>query len=154
MKHIKPILNSLFVAATALLLALIPVADGVPTVTCVQPPPDLVSWWPADGNSNDIVGSKNGTLQSGATFAAGQVGQAFSLDGVNDFVLVPNLDAPSLTFDAWIKRARTGALGNLDRLLVSVNNNGWGVYLTNDELRFGLVGVSEVASTGTIADTN
>ncbi|PYK84022.1 MAG: hypothetical protein DME40_20010, partial [Verrucomicrobia bacterium] len=53
---------------------------------CTSPPPDMVSWWPGDGNANDIQDSNNGTLQNGATFAAGKVGLAFSFDGVDDYV--------------------------------------------------------------------
>ena len=61
--------------------------------TCVPPPASMVSWWPGDENANDIQGNNNGTLQNGATFAAGKVGQAFSFDGVNDFIEVPNSPA-------------------------------------------------------------
>jgi uncharacterized repeat protein (TIGR01451 family) len=71
-----------------------------------------VGWWPGDGDANDIFGSYHGTLQNGATFATGQVGQAFSLDGVNDFVQVPddpNLDIRGhITIDAWIKPVALG----------------------------------------------
>ena len=63
---------------------------------CVPIPSGLVSWWPGDGNANHIVNGNNGTLVNGATFAPGFVGQAFSLDGVNDFVTVP--DAANLKF--------------------------------------------------------
>ena len=38
----------------------------------------LVSWWPGDGNANDVVSGNNGALQNGASFGAGEVGQAFS----------------------------------------------------------------------------
>src|SRR2546423_3558625 len=54
--------------------------------TCAPPPPDIVSWWPGDGDANDIQGSNDGTLQNGAPFAAGIVGQALSSDGLNDHV--------------------------------------------------------------------
>jgi len=61
---------------------------------------------PGDGNANDIVGSNNGTLMIGATFAAGKAGQAFSLDGTNDFVSVPDSDLwafgpGDFTIDLW-----------------------------------------------------
>jgi hypothetical protein len=68
----------------------------------------LVSWWSGNGNANDIVGQNNGTLKGGVTFAAGQVGQSFSFNGVDGFVEIP--DSPSLTplsnsvtLDAWIR---------------------------------------------------
>lgn len=75
--------------------------------TCPIGSAGLVSSWPGDGSATDIIGVNEGTLQ-GVTFAPGFVGQAFSLDGVDDFVDVP--DSPSLdaitsaiTVDAWIK---------------------------------------------------
>lgn len=73
----------------------------------ILPPSGLVSWWAADGNALDIWDGNDGTLMNGAGFASGKVAQAFSLDGVDDYVLVP--DSPSLditeaiTIDAWIK---------------------------------------------------
>jgi Concanavalin A-like lectin/glucanases superfamily len=75
--------------------------------TCVPPPPGLVAWYPGDGNANDIQGGNNGTLQNGATFAPGEVGQAFSLDGVEDSVLVTQTPATDseITMDAWINPA-------------------------------------------------
>jgi hypothetical protein len=73
---------------------------------CVEPPAGLVSWWPGDGNADDIQGGNDGTLMNGAGFAPGKVGDAFSLDGEDDFVLI--LDSESLnptaeiTLDAWV----------------------------------------------------
>ena len=73
--------------------------------TCVQPPSGLVSWWPGDGNANDIADGNNGTLMGGATFASGKVGQAFLLDGINAFVDAGNasnlhVSAGDFTVDA------------------------------------------------------
>ena len=74
--------------------------------SCVSPPPDMISWWPGDGNTDDIVDSNPGVLENGASFAAGKVGSAFSFDGVDDQVRVPhsaNQNAGAeLTVDAWI----------------------------------------------------
>ena len=78
-------------------------------VSCVSPPPGMVSWWPGDGNAVDIHGANNGTLINGTSFASGKVGQAFSFDGSDDGLLVP--DVPALNFgegadfslDAWIR---------------------------------------------------
>ena len=75
-------------------------------LNCLPAPPDLVSWWPGDGNANDIVGTNNGTLEDGATAnAAGVVGTAFSFDGTNGFVQIPNspdLQPTNLTVEAWV----------------------------------------------------
>ncbi|GEM_PF-1824380 len=52
-------------------------------------PLGLVAWYKGEGNANDSSGNAyNGTLLGGTTFATGKVGQAFSLDGVNDQVEV------------------------------------------------------------------
>ena len=89
------------------LAALFPVGVSF-AQTCTPSPSGMVSWWPGDGNANDIVGGNHGTLQNGAAFAAGKVGQAFSFDGVDDFVRIPI--SPSLqtvsnaiTIDMWVK---------------------------------------------------
>lgn len=79
--------------------------------TCVPSPPGLVSWWPGDGDVQDIEDDNYGTLQNGATFASGMVGQAFSLDGIDDYIRVPNHPslhpASGLTIEAWIHSAST-----------------------------------------------
>ena len=40
--------------------------------TCVDPPPDLVGWWPGEGDATDIAGDNDGTI-IGATFETGRV---------------------------------------------------------------------------------
>ena len=76
----------------------------------IQPPLGMVSWWPGDGHANDIVDGNHGTLEGGATFATGKVEQAFSLDGIDDFVDLgnaPNLQvsAGDFTIEAWCSSA-------------------------------------------------
>ena len=81
------------------------------TTECFPVPNDLVAWWPGDGNANDIVGGNDGTLQNGATFATGFVTsgnrQAFSFDGFDDYVSIPDnasldLGNSPFTIAAWI----------------------------------------------------
>ncbi len=70
----------------------------------------LVSHWPAEGNAADVADGNDGTLQNGAEFAPGRVGQAFSLDGSDDFVEIPDspsLNPSSFTIQAWIKTTQT-----------------------------------------------
>jgi hypothetical protein len=72
---------------------------------CLSAPPGLVGWWSGEGNANDKAGTNNGVLQNGATFAAGKVGQAFSLDGVDDYVNLgssPAFTVNDFTYHAWV----------------------------------------------------
>ncbi len=77
-------------------------------VECVPPPSGLVSWWPGDENADDIWDTNHGTV-NGAIFSTGRVGQAFSFDGLGDYVEVLDIDNPTLdiigdlTIDAWVK---------------------------------------------------
>jgi len=94
---------------------------------CVPPPSGLVSWWPGDGDANDIAGSNHGTLQNGATFAPGKVGQAFIFDGTDDYVEVP--DAPtlapsSITLDAWVN---PNSVTGIRPIVSKYNSNNAGV---------------------------
>ena len=78
---------------------------------CVEPPADIVSWWPGEGNAQDSIGSNDGTLQGGTVFVQGIVGQAFRFDGADDYIRIPhhpslNL-ASALTIEAWISPAST-----------------------------------------------
>jgi len=79
---------------------------------CVPPPSGLISWFPGDGDTNDVQGGNNGTLQNGATFAPGMVGQAFSFNGTDASMFVH--DSPSLrlgasdfTIDFWLNTTQT-----------------------------------------------
>ncbi|MCH8063812.1 MAG: laminin G domain-containing protein, partial [Chloroflexi bacterium] len=102
---------------------------------CTAPPPGLLGWWPGDGSPNDILGGNDGVLRNGATFAPGMVGQAFRLDGVDDYVEVP--DSPSLrlsegsfTIDAWIRPVTSGG-GQFDVIVdKSLDNSNLDYQLT------------------------
>lgn len=72
-------------------------------------PIDIAAWYPADGNTNDLQAANNGTLQGGATYASGKVGQAFSFNGTNAYVSAPSTAANDptgaangATMEAWI----------------------------------------------------
>jgi WD40 repeat protein len=100
----------------------------------------LVSYWSGDNTALDSVGNNHATLISGATYAAGQVGQAFKLDGVNDRVQVA--DSPSLaltnslSIEAWVRADsapspqqgeiffRGDDRGGLDPYSLSLQSNG------------------------------
>ncbi len=69
---------------------------------CTELPAGLLAWWPAEGNANDVVGNHHGTNQNGTTFAPGIAGQAFSLDGVNDYAdMGEGFNLDDMTLAAW-----------------------------------------------------
>ncbi|MGA2240571.1 MAG: DUF4019 domain-containing protein [Verrucomicrobiota bacterium] len=66
----------------------------------------LISWWPAEGNAGDIVGTNDGTLCGGAGFTNGIIGQAFDFRGKAQKVIIPDNESlkltNSLTIEGWI----------------------------------------------------
>ena len=49
-----------------------------------------MSWWKAENNAQDSIGTSHGTAQNGAGYVAGKVGQAFSFNGAHQYVSVPD----------------------------------------------------------------
>jgi hypothetical protein len=101
--------------------------------TCVPPPAGLMSWWPGDGNANDVVGANHGTLQNGVTFSPGMVAQAFSFDGVDDYVQFADIfDGLNggFTLDAWIRT--TSITGNKAIIAKYWTTGGSWVIRTNE----------------------
>jgi hypothetical protein len=88
-------------------------------------PTGLISWWRAENNATDSVGPHHGTLQNGAAFAPGKVGQAFSLNGANQYVVIGDPVPPSLqiqneiTLSAWIYVTEYPASGTLGLIIGS-----------------------------------
>ncbi len=86
---------------------------------CAQVPLNLTGWWKAEGDANDFRNTNNGTMQLSATFAAGLIGQAFSFNGTNGCVKLPDNFFPfpasgagttPFTFETWFKTAAGGVI--------------------------------------------
>jgi len=95
----------------------------VPPPPCVPLPQGLVSWWKAENNALDQIGSNSGTLQNGATFAAAQLGQSFSFDGVNGYVRIPRstslIPSNQLTIEFWMRASANNSMTSLQGLVTS-----------------------------------
>ena len=83
----------------------------------------LISWWSADSGAADLTGAHNGALVNGATTTNGFIGQAFFLDGVNDYVDLGAWSPGTRTsLQAWvnlsqIQAGRHGILGGINQNL-------------------------------------
>jgi hypothetical protein len=85
----------------------------------------LVSYWPldsiGDGTADDVVGDSTGTVQGTVSSASGQISQAASFDGSNDFVETPSVQIDgSLTVAAWVKQEASSGYD-----AVSTQGNGY-----------------------------
>jgi YVTN family beta-propeller protein len=110
---------------------------------CITPPSNLVGWWAADGNTNDLAGSHTGTISGGVTFAPGKVAQAFSFDGTGSVgvgSLGINTDTQPFSEIAWVNPTASAINDGLPHTMIAEgstpNNFGNGQFMTH----FSLVG--------------
>jgi N-acyl-D-amino-acid deacylase len=104
-----------------------------------QAPPGVISWWPADGNADDIVSTNNGVLVNDVTFAPGESGEAFDITP-GSYVEIP--DAPNLdptnaiTIEAWINR--TEEVGPYDPIVKKAGptNGSYSLEFSGNQLCF------------------
>ena len=94
----------------------------------------LYAVYKAESNTNDSLGTYNGTGQGGLTYTAGKSGNAFTFNGSNAYVNLPNNTFNTLTGDfsinMWVKIANTGGA---QTLLSAFDNVGgqYGIFLFN-----------------------
>jgi hypothetical protein len=103
-------------------------------------PTGLISWWRAENNALDSIGTNNGTLTNGATFGAGKAGQAFLFDGINDYLNVPDaasLRPSSLSVEAWVlfSATPTGVRSIIAKPLGSGSLDSYAIYIDNGNLK-------------------
>ena len=83
---------------------------------CSASPSGLAGWWPAEGNVNDVVSTNHGAFQGGASGGAtGAVGSAFSFDGTNGFVQIPDASVfhpTNLTIECWVRFSSLDSAGS------------------------------------------
>jgi hypothetical protein len=127
---------------------------GIASGQCVPPPSGMVAWWPGDNSTTDIVNGNNGTLMSGATYAAGKVLQAFDFSNGSGYLNVPsngtlNFGTGDFSFDAWVRLPS----GLLTRTLVDKRvptpTVGYNLYIYN-----GLPGVQIADGSATNYNAN
>ncbi|MBI4010561.1 MAG: right-handed parallel beta-helix repeat-containing protein, partial [Candidatus Aenigmarchaeota archaeon] len=74
-----------------------------PELLCVSPPQGMVSWWPGDGNADDIwLNSYDGILIGDVSFSMGKINQAFSFSGSGRVSLNSAPSATAFTIETWV----------------------------------------------------
>jgi hypothetical protein len=140
-----------------LLLAMAVLSVGIPTARaqCEPLPRGFAGWWPGDDTALDVTSPGNdGQLINGATFGTGVIGRAFSMDGVNDRVDVP--DAPNLqlqrfTLAAWIKLDTLPAQSCIIcKQFGSSTTNSYSLWLSGGFLRGGMFGIAEAVAVSAV----
>lgn len=80
--------------------------SGDSGVACTPAPPNILAWWPGDGNAKDVVGDHDGVLTGATTFESGHVDAGFRLVGASvSGVLVPSsptFNIQQVTIEAWV----------------------------------------------------
>ncbi len=134
-----------------------------PPIDTIEPPPNLVSWWPGENTAWDVAGIGRGSMKNAAhngmdAYAPGKVGRAFVFDGVDDHIQGRPTGislVQELTIEAWINPTSTTG----EREIISKRNDdnaniSYALFLRDGHLVYTsrMAGVdSELADTGTIA---
>ena len=108
-------------------------------------PPQVLGWWPFDGNTLDIRGGKPGTILGDtggqSQFVAGEIGQGFKPTGSGIVITVPagqSLNPVNFTAAAWI---RVDAINTTPTMLVVWQGNSAGTD-TSSPWALGVVGTT------------
>ncbi len=123
-------------------------------MTAVAVPSGIVSWWTANNTAADAMGLNNATL-TGVRYAAGEVGNAFSFDGLDDWAALGNPSSlaltASLTIEGWIKVNGLPTNYNFGSIMFRGDDRGGLdpyqlVILPNGDLKFGICSTTSSAS--------
>jgi hypothetical protein len=169
----NPQQNPLEVAASAPPASVAMSANAAPAtaVLAANPnaaplPPGAIGWWPGENSPEDRFGDLSGVVNGTVGYAAGQVGQAFSFNGNNGYVALPDNLFPIPTFlgrsggsrpfsfDLWFKTASGGVILGQQNGAVYTDPAGWinAIYVgTDGKLRAHMFGgASTITSVGTV----
>ncbi len=151
-----------FRATDSELYANSPSFNFIPFQSCTALPSGAVGWWNAEGNANDALGSNNGVLHNGTSFSTGLVGQAFSFDGVDDYVSINRSIQDDFTIEFWLNTTQVvgtddgqwyEGMGLVDAEVRSVTND-FGVTLRNGRVFFGVGNPDVTIKSGFVSDGN
>jgi hypothetical protein len=122
----------------------------------------LVAWYAFENDITDSAGDNDGTPikadpNSPFTYTAGpfDLGQAISLNGVDEAVLIPRSIQNSMTIEFWVKTTQTGGVGGgwfdgrglVDGEVTGFNQNDFGTSLRGNFFSFGVGNITGAQTT-------
>jgi hypothetical protein len=111
----------------------------------------LFSVYKAESNANDSLGVYNGTAQGGLTYTTGKSGNAFTGNGTNAYIQLPNDShnfAGDFSVNMWFNLASTAGtfymFSNLDNTVGNIRSYGYSIIYTGlgNSVRFSIYGTS------------
>ena len=107
---------------------------------CASSPVSAIASWPGEGDASDMFNNYPGTMPNGVSFDCGIVGRAFSFNGTNQSVQIPDASAlatAAFSVEVWVMPSGqvSGGLGQAfifgqcygRNLVVRAGNHGLGV---------------------------
>jgi hypothetical protein len=94
----------------------------------------LYAVYKGESNANDSLGTYNGTAQGGLTYSAGKSGNAFTFNGTNAYVSLPNNSmnfTGDFSINLWVNIVENGTLQTLLACKAYDGINAWGFSLFN-----------------------
>jgi hypothetical protein len=119
----------------------------------------MVSWWRAEYDASDYVGTNHGTLAGDTTFDLGIVGHGFVFDGNGDAIQLGDAESLRLqnfTIETWIKRSSASSAtldGSGAGMLFAYGYGGYGFGVDNGGSLF-LANINVVNSYSVASITN
>jgi uncharacterized repeat protein (TIGR01451 family) len=112
------------------------IGAGDTAVSEIQASAGLANWWSGDGNALDSVGSNNGTVVGGLTYAPGAAGPALSLNGANAYVQFGPEPFGTADFSVgfWLETTNAGFQSVLGNRVDGAHGNFFQVRMNNGHL--------------------
>src|ERR1051326_680091 len=105
---------------------------------CVAAPPGLVSWWRANGDGTDAVGSNNSTLMNAVSFSDGKVGQVFTFNGSDSQArfgnIIGNFGTNDFTIEFWLRTTASRLESLIEKYPTCGPASEWYIRLNNGKL--------------------
>jgi hypothetical protein len=136
-----PLLAGVAAVAVTAGLAVVPLAPANAVASCLVAPPGIEAWWPGEATADELVHGRDGVAENGVTYAVGKVGQAFTFDGQDDVVTVPDgpqwdLGSADFSQAMWVKMDSTDSEVFTSHDEGLGPDNAWIFFLENGVLYF------------------